>query len=410
MKNKLFYFLGALIVAFATAYSAYSWIQSYDSAGYVLMGIGNWSLETSLAVFVATEIITFFFAYSLFRMLGVLIRLPGQLKRRGKNVKFNRSQEALIAGLVHSAEGNWEKAETILIKHASHSGAPLLHYLTAARAAQSRGAFDKRDEYLKKASHQASDSSVAVGLTQAELHLSGNQFEEALSTLQKLHAINPSHASVLKLLHLVYKQLGDWEALHHLLPSLHSNKVLMEAEIKLLETETFSTLLKQRAESGNAQAIRGLWSDIPNYIRKIPGVSAIFFAAMINVGSGADIEDELATALSTYWDQTLLVLFGNINSNDTSKQLAMAEAWLGVHPQDAVLLAVLGKLSQKCTQFDKAETYLLQSLAAEPTVQAYHLLGGLRFAQGDKDQASQCYKKGLELASNAVVSQIGIVL
>jgi len=118
----------------------------------------------------------------------------------------------------------------------------------------------------------------------------------------------------------------------------------------------------------------------------------------------------VATALSTYWDQTLLVLFGNINSNDTSKQLAMAEAWLGVHPQDAVLLAVLGKLSQKCTQFDKAETYLLQSLAAEPTVQAYHLLGGLRFAQGDKDQASQCYKKGLELASNAVVSQIGIVL
>jgi len=117
----------------------------------------------------------------------------------------------LIAGLVDSAEGNWEKAEKILIKHASHSGAPLIHYLTAARAAQSRGAFDKRDEYLQKAAAQAPGSDVAIGLTQAELHLSGNQFEQALETLTKLQSIDPTHASVLKLLHQTYRHIGDWK-------------------------------------------------------------------------------------------------------------------------------------------------------------------------------------------------------
>jgi HemY protein len=409
MKKRLFYFLVALVVAFAAAYLVSSWIEGFDSPGYVLMGIGNWSLETSLSVFAATQIITFFFGYYFFRTLGVLVRLPEQLKRRGKSIKFNRSQEALIAGLVDSAEGNWEKAENILIKHASHSGAPLLHYLTAARAAQSRGAFDKRDEYLQKASSQAPDASVAVGLTQAELHLSGNQFEQALDTLKKLHTINPTHASVLKLLHQTYKHIGDWEGLRHLLPSLHTNKVLMEAEIKLLETETFSTLLKQSAQAGNTQSIRELWLEIPNYIKKMPGIAAIFFAAMINVGSGADVEDELATALSASWDQTLLVLFGSLNSNNTSKQLEMAERWLSVHPNDPVLLAVLGKLSQKCADIEKAEAYLLQSIAAEPTVQAYQLLGDLRFTQGDKDQASQCYKNGLELASSEIISRIDTV-
>jgi len=47
-------------------------------------------------------------------------------------------------------------------------------------------------------------------LTQAELHLSGNQFDQALETLTRLQSINPTHASVLKLLHQTYHHIGDW--------------------------------------------------------------------------------------------------------------------------------------------------------------------------------------------------------
>ena len=259
MKKNILYFLGSLLAVIAAVFFINNWLGGLENPGYVLMGIGHWSLESTLSVFVSSQLIGFFVFYYFFRWLGILIRLPGHLKRRGTNVKFNRSQEALIAGLVDSAEGNWEKAENVLIKHASHSGAPLIHYLTAARAAQSRGAFDKRDEYLQKASAQAPDSSVAVGLTQAELHLSGNQFEQALETLTRLHSIDPKHASVLKLLHQTYQHIGDWEAIRKLLPSLNTNKVLMEAEIKLLETEAFSRLLKQSAETRDPEAIQTLW-------------------------------------------------------------------------------------------------------------------------------------------------------
>jgi HemY protein len=338
--------------------------------------------------------------------LGWLFRLPGQLKNRGKNIKFNRSQEALIAGLVDSAEGNWEKAEKVLIKHASHSGAPLIHYLTAAKAAQSRGAYDKRDEYLKKAADQSPDSSVVIGLTQAELNLSGNQFEEALETLTRLHSIDPSHASVLKLLHQTYQHVGDWQGIRKLIPSLHKNKVLMEAEVKLLETQAFSQLLKQSAEKGNTEEIQSLWSEIPNYIKTMPGISAVYFAAMIETGAGADIEQALADTLSVNWDETLVVLFGSIQSRDVPKQLETAEKWSSLHPENAVLLTVLGKLAVKCGDTFKAESYLAKSIAAEPSVQAYRLLGDLLFAQGDKDNASMCYKNGMELASSEIVSRI----
>jgi HemY protein len=165
-------------------------------------------------------------------------------------------------------------------------------------------------------------------------------------------------------------------------------------------------LLKQSAEIGNTEEIQSLWSEIPGYIKSMPGISAIYFAAMIEASAGAEIESDLADTLSVVWDETLLVLFGSIQSNDVSKQLETAEKWSYVHQENAVLLAVLGKLAVKCGDTFKAESYLAKSIAAEPTVQAYQLLGDLLFAQGDKDNAGICYKNGLELASSEIVSRI----
>lgn len=408
MKN-IMYFLGSLLLAITSAFIANKLLGGFENPGYVLIGIGFWSMETSLIVFVIGLIMGFYVLYIFFRFLGWLLRLPGQIKNRGKNLNFNRSQEALIAGLVDSAEGNWEKAEKVLIKHASHSGAPLIHYLTAARAAQSRGALDKRDEYLKQAADQAPGSDVAIGLTQAELHLSEKQFEQALETLTRLHTIDPTHASVLKLLHQGYQQAGDWEGIRKLIPSLNTHKVLMEAEIKLLETEVFSKLLKQAARQGSVNEIESLWSDIPDYIRNMKGVLAIYFAAMIDHGAGAKIEGAMARALSTTWDQTLVVLFGNIQSIDVAQQLETAEQWLPMHPRDAVFLTVLGKLCVKCGDTQKAGSYLTKSISIEPTVPAYQIMGDLLFAQGDKDKASECYKQGLELASSEIVKRIDTI-
>ncbi len=405
MKNMI-YFLGALFVAIAAAFVIHGWLAQYNDPGYVLIGFGHWSLETSLVVFAVASVIIFFVFYVFFRFLGWLIRLPSRMKEKGKNIKFNRSQEALIAGLVDSAEGNWERAEKVLIKHAANSGAPLLHYLTAARAAQSRGALEKRDEYLKKAVAQSSDTDIAVGLTQAELYLSEKQFEQALQTLTKLQSIDPGHASVLKMLHQSYQLAGDWEGLRKLIPALHKNKILMEAEVKLLETETHSRLLREAAEEGNEQDIQQCWENVPEHIRSVQGVAAIYYAAMIGSGAGAKVEEQIVNRLLKQWDETLLVLYGNIQSSDYAKQLQVAEQWLAVHPTDAVLLRVLGKISLKCKQMEKAEQYLAKSIAVDASVAAYQLLGDLLLEKGDKDKASDCFKRGLEMASDEVVSRV----
>jgi HemY protein len=327
VKNILF-FLGTLVLALLLAFVTHEWLLQYDDPGYVLIGVGHWALETSLIVFIVASMVIFVALYFVFRGIGWLLRFPGRIRSKGKDVKFNRSQEALISGLVDAAEGNWERAENTLIKHASNSGAPLIHYLTAARAAHSRGALDKRDEYLRRATKDAPGSDVAVGLTQAELHLSQKQFDQALVTLTKLHSMDSTHASVLKMLHQTYHHLGDWAAIKSLLPALNEHKVFMEAEVKLLEVETYSTLLKEAAGQADAKGIQALWKDIPLHVQEMQGLPAIYYAAMIEAGAGAKIENDIVKSLNNKWDMTLLSLFGSVQSIDFRGQLEITEKWL----------------------------------------------------------------------------------
>lgn len=374
--------------------------------GYVLIGHGQWSVETSLLIMILIVIASFVAFYFTLRLLGGIFRLPGRIKRRSGDKKIARSQQALIDGVIDSAEGNWERAERVLIKHAANSGMPLIHYLTAAKAAQSRGAYQKRDEYLRLAQESTLGADFAVGLAQAELHLSEQQFDAALESLTQLNSMAPAHASILKLLHQTYAALEDWESVRKLIPSLHKNKVLMEAEIKLLETETYSALLKQKAELRDGEEIMNLWASVPKHIQEFSGVNALYFASMIEAGAGSEIEHSLVNAIKNDWNETLLVLYGCIESDKSKNQLKQAEKWLKNHPQDAVLLRVLGKLCLRQQLWEKAEKFLGGSIGIEPTVEAYRLLGDYLSKQNDKERASECYRRGLMLASEEVIKNV----
>lgn len=396
--KKFGYFLILVILAVG-GYFAVQSINGLKDHGSVLIGINGWSIETSVVAFVASLLLGFIFFYVFFRVLGWILKTPSRMGARRRNLKFNRSQEALIAGLVDTAEGNWEKAEKVLIKHVAHSGAPLLHYLTAARAAHSRGATAKRDEYLRNASTQTAGSEIAIGLTQAELQLSDNQFTHAVETLARLHEINPAHASVLKLLHQAYQKAGDWEGLRNLLPTLQTQKVLMEADVKLLEAEVFSGQLKKAETTMDEAAIQAIWTSVPAHIKSLPNILAIYCTAMTGAGAGQRVEADLVKALSERWNATLLALYASLPEQDIDQKLVTAERWLPAHPNDTQLLNLLGRIHIKLGDLPKAISLLNKSLTQEPTVQALQLLGDALTKEGEINKAAGYYKQGLQLAS-----------
>jgi len=404
--RRVLLLLIGFFAALGAAFLGLRYLATHGGSGYVIIGIGQWSVETTLLLTSVVLVLSFVLLYFAVRLIITAVRLPKILKKRGHEQRSRRSQEALLSGLIESAEGNWEKAEKQLIRHAANSGVPLINYLTAARAAHSRGALEQRDEYLKMAQESMPEAELAIGLTKAELQLSNKQFEEALESLTQLDKIAPSHAAVLKLRHQALSRAEDWEGLSRLIPNLHANKVMLEAEIKLLETETYSALIKQKAETRDAIALRNLWQEVPEHIRKSTGIQQLYYAAMIEAGAEIEVEPLVRLALTKEWSETLLVLYGCIHMPDTEQQLGTAEGWSTAHPNDAILLRVLGKLSLRANRLEKAKSYLKSSLAAEPSVEAFQLMGDVLMKQKDPLNACQYFRNGLLFASNGVVALI----
>ena len=404
MKRKLIWliitlFIIILLVA-AIGYVVYT-TQTSGSPGYVLIGSGDWSIESSLFLFVLTSVASILAVYAVLKMLFGIKKLPQRLKRK----KVERSRQALTDALIDSAEGNWLKAEKSLIRNAAHSDTPLIHYLTAARTAQSRGNLEKSDRYLKEAYRSAPDSKVTIGLTQAELQLSNQQFDAAVKNLTKLKTLAPRHATVLKLLHHAYAQVEDWESIRALLPELQERKILKEAKIKLMETQAYSGILKKQAKAGNIAALKAHWHSTPKHIQAMPGVHTIYFAGMIEGGAGQEIEEALADELNRHWNESLLVLFGHIQSAQPQGQLKQAEEWLKKYPEDSLLLRILGKLNIH-SQPERAEQYLVNSVSLDPSVDACLLLGDLLNEKGEHKTAAQYYRQGMLIASSEVVKRI----
>lgn len=406
MRKKLIVLSAVLFISLIAVLITYRYLLVKGSAGYVIIGFGNWAVESSLFLFSLALILAYLTVYLLTRIIVSTSQIPKILQQRTGEQKSKQSREALITGWVETAEGNWEKAEKNLIRHAADSGIPLINYLTAARAAHSRGAVDQRDEYLKLAKESTPEAELAVELTRAELQLSHKQFEVALDSLKQLHRINPGHAAILRLMHQAYSQMEDWEALSRLLPALHKGKVMMEAEIKLWETETYSALLKSKAEGKKPAELRKLWSEIPEHIKQMSGIQTLYYAAMIGAGVGEEVEESLRLALGREWGETLLVLYGCIHLPDAAHQLREAEAWISPHPYDAVLYLVLAKLAWRTQEWEKTRDYLKQSLSIEASVEANQLMGDLLFRQNDYAAACHYYRNGLMFASNEVVAQI----
>ena len=115
----------------------------------------------------------------------------------------------------------------------------------------------------------------------------------------------------------------------------------------------------------------------------------------------ADAEKCLLKALNHHWDRKLLRQYAKVPSANPSKQLAYAESWLKLHPNDAGLYVCLGKLCIRNRLWGKAQGYLVKARELEPSPGILHDLGQVYEHLDDKVLAMSCYRQGLELEASA---------
>jgi HemY protein len=381
-----------------------AWVVNKDS-GYAFLAWGNWSVEMSLVMLVLLAGIILGFSYYLLRFLLGLVKLPVRMGRWREKFQQRRARSALTQGLVELAEGHWSQAEILLTRYAQVSDTPLINYLSAAQAAQRQGLDDRRDAYIRLAHQHMPTADVAVSLTQAELQIAHQQFEQALATLKHLRELAPRHAYVLRLLARLYQQLGDWEHLRKLLPELKKSRVFdanMQAD---LEVKVYCSLLRDAAQSMETSRLDTVWQKMPKQLHGNLYVIAEYARQLHQRQQDEQAEQLLRNALKDNWDDELVALYGLLETADPSDVLTHAEHWLKGHELEPVLLLALGRMSLRARLWGKARRYLEAAIRSGAGLAASRELGQLLDHLGENEAAMRVYRQAmLEQPGSALVA------
>ena len=141
------------------------------------------------------------------------------------------------------------------------------------------------------------------------------------------------------------------------------------------------------------------WHAMPRALQKEADILYPYLQALIAHDENNAAEALIRSFLSQQWQDRLALLYGEITTDNATRQLETAETWLHSQQRNPILLLVLGKLCLKAHLWGKAKTYLETSLSIEPSAAAYLLLAQLLEQQmDDADEAQKYYRKGLMLA------------
>lgn len=391
----------ALFVILLTLFAAASaTLIAFRNPGYVLIAREPFVLETSVAVFALIAIAFFIVFYLGVRFVVRIVRVPHNLGRWRQTRRTRKAREAFLNGLTHLLAGEWFKAEQELVACLHAIDVPLLGYLAAALAAHGQGNVQKRDHYLARARAQSGKQTIATDMTQAQIQLLAHQNEQALATLTRLQTEHPHQAQVLRLLIETHRRLHDWQSLSQLLPQARQRELLPDAELDRLELETQCALLNLPLPPGALSTLNQAWSAIPTALRQHTDLVTVYARQLMRQEAGDEAAILLANSLDRTWDERLVLLYGEAQTQSASAQLETAEEWQARHGDSAALLLTLGRLARRSRFNDRARQYLEKSLALAASAAAHAELGFLFEETGDSHKALQHCRQALELCQH----------
>lgn len=384
------WFITLLFIILATAVAFV--LLSLKDPGFIVIGRGAWTLETSLSVFILALILAWLVVVILIRLLRILWRLPLRLFYNQQ-----KADESLVRGMLALIQEQWRNAEQTFLRTISPGELSALHYVGAAYAAYQQQAPARAAEYFSNAQNSLPKETVALILFEAKLQLQQHDLPAALEKTREARQLAPKHEGGLLLLLTLYMQLADWQALLELLSEVRKRKALPPEQIQRLENRASIALINHTLRASPLQATK-IWAQIPKMMRLRPAVLKVYVKHLIAAGDATTAEPLVREAMKYQWDTDLVTLYGALETSHTSQQISYAEGWLKNHGKDPALLQTLGYLCLRNRLWDQAQKYLDESVYLAQSPKTYQLLGELLTQKGKLTQATEYYRQGLQLA------------
>ncbi|MDH3613583.1 MAG: heme biosynthesis protein HemY [Gammaproteobacteria bacterium] len=390
--------LGAIVVV-ALILSAIAAHFLLGDPGYVAINFRGYLIEMSVPVLLSIAVLLVITVWLVRR----IVQAPRRFGEAAGRYRAGRAGQKLTRGMIEVAEGNFARGEKLLARAAGTSDAPLFNYLQAARAAHLQGKDERRDEWLKLAYEHTPEAANAVLLTQAELQLDREQYEQALATLRRIEENSRDHSHALALLGRLYFRLEDWPNLTEILPRLRKQGRVKQ---ETLDEWTIRVHSERFEHAADGETVIAEWKSVAKRLRDDTSLLDAYYMNLMRTGLHEKAEKDLAAALKAKWRAPLVRLFGLVEGPDPSKQLKRAEGWLAKHGDDADLLLAAARLCLRNELWGKARSYLETVISLRPTPEAFQEFGRLLTQLGETDAAADAYREGLGMVAKSPLPAI----
>lgn len=370
-------------------------ISQIDPDNYVKMYISGYVVEISVVWFLCLLFIASAVLYCVIRLCRLIIK-SGSLFSVWRDKKTtSTAQAALGAGYLLSIKGDWSRAEKSLTTKVSHSGLPYVNYLAAAQAAQEQGKLVARDEYLNAAYKIAPQERFAIGLIKARLHQKAGQLDQALATLQDIAKDGAKNAQYTAMLLQTYQQMGNWSGVQSLLSLARKQKALPKEVLDQMYHDAHFSVLRTATDKKNA------WAKLPRDEKKHAQNVALYAQSLLKDDENSEAEKLIRSALKNGYDDTLVAIYGSINSDNPSKLRRNVEGWLMARPESAELNLAAGRFAIAEKDIELAKEYLHKSITHGQLPLAYSLLGQVYENSSDSGKALALYRAGIASVSTS---------
>jgi HemY protein len=385
---------GGLYIAAAAILGALLANLLLNDPGYVALRFAGRLVEMSAVTFLLLLVA----AYFAVRLIARAISARQLWRRNQEQRRLERARRSLGQGLLELSEGEYDAAEKTLTRYARDADNPVAHYLVAARAADLQGATQRRDELLARALENSTERRAPVLIMQAEIHLKHKQLASALATLEQLEASGESNARGLLLLSRVHRQTGQWQRLLEIEPRLRSTRGIPPAVADETVGQIYLDRLKAAGAAADPEQLASAWKDIPKSVARRPDIVVAYARAAMACDDHESAEAVLRESIERSWDESTVLTYGELETDDPFKTLERAESWLPEHPEDSALLLTCAGLAARAELYGKARTYLETSIAIKPRLEAFQFLASLMEQLGERERAVKALNDALAFA------------
>ncbi|OCG01169.1 heme biosynthesis HemY N-terminal domain-containing protein [Gilliamella sp. wkB112] len=264
--------------------------------GSAIFVVANYRISMSFNSFVILltfGLLCLYIIYWLFKKIfNSKTALGNWLRSKSPRKAIKRIEQAQFSLL----EGDYQQASKLFMKSAKGANNITLSYLLAAQAQIDNDQLIPANQSLEQAAKTCQPKEkFAFQLVQIRLQIKNHEYDAAKVVIENLLNEKPRNPEVLRLADQIYYEMGDYQAVIDLMPSMYKAKAYSESQLEQFKQAAYIGRIKQLSTDEDPLALIKWWRSQPKVILNNLAYQKAMANYLKQLGQTAEAEKLLVT-------------------------------------------------------------------------------------------------------------------